>query len=855
MLELNNLKSKEENENQIIEDKKNEFIKIIISANRDQPFTFNMKDQKIWKGFPLSERFWYNFCCKTSCVSDRKTFFIDDIISNPCKIDKKVDLSNKLLELSIIKSGTLEIKPLIMHPYVKMSIINLKTSKYLQKDNFDLSVFVHNEKNLIISYNKNQNNYEYRESQLDFIPPFTTAPYDLREKGESFAVWNEEIIINDNTNNIFQNENIIFFELMDFNFSEPDLNKTFPIAWGYLKLVGYSQTYMGKYKIQLYKYKYRETLQMKSFKLGNNSFNRTPDVLFEFNWIKKEKYQTYLEIELRLIDKPQIVNTNKNMINLKKFRNSVFMDEGEREMDREILRNQIENQRKNKVIYDEFDHMANYKRKILLKRTKGKNEQCIIPDKLLFKFNTDKLGCYSHSFSNNGKYLAAAVTNLDSITTIKIFNVEDGVLKYHFKGHQQIIHKLTWSDDDNLLISSSSDNNVILWHIPNIETNSMENIEFRDNDKIFKIYSIQHPSYVYSTIILPESSKEMMIIGTACFDGNVRIYLIDFIYDYGESKYQFSKINLLKQISINDEFSQFDFGINNMKKNYNKEKNIIPNSANAVDDLTDTDKEILLQRTVFDHRHPNCLVFDNTGRLYIGDSLGVIHIWDLSIRNGKPIINKIKHITHKELEGDIINNIIIHPDNNRRLIIHSRDNCIRQIDISTERIKVIIRYFGIKCNKTNIKSVISPDGEFLLSGSEEGQPYMWSAESGIELETDMYECKFYDAVSDVCWNKHYNMVALSGFGQEYPLLVYVHEKEEILIDPYDLKMKNEENILNNKQDNTLDNTGMNIRNNNTGSNILGFGNNLLSSLQDNTSLYAKEYKMIIEPNLMNNNHK
>ena len=41
----------------------------------------------------------------------------------------------------------------------------------------------------------------------------------------------------------------------------------------------------------------------------------------------------------------------------------------------------------------------------------------------------------------------------------------------------------------------------------------------------------------------------------------------------------------------------------------------------------DKEKLSLLQKTALDHRHPNSVLFDITRRLYIGDSLGHIHIW------------------------------------------------------------------------------------------------------------------------------------------------------------------------------------------------------------------------------------
>lgn len=35
-----------------------------------------------------------------------------------------------------------------------------------------------------------------------------------------------------------------------------------------------------------------------------------------------------------------------------------------------------------------------------------------------------------------------------------------------------------------------------------------------------------------------------------------------------------------------------------------------------------------------DYVHPNCLVFNENGRLFVGDSRGHISVWDISVRAG-----------------------------------------------------------------------------------------------------------------------------------------------------------------------------------------------------------------------------
>ena len=806
---------------------------IVNKPGRDAENLVNIKSNFIWEGFPLSERFWYSFCCQTKCCSDYKNgdVFTTQCYRQKCTVDKKLkNLNKKLLTISVIKTGTLEIIPMIIHPFVRISIVNLQTGKYLQKSDFEVPCISRGEKNFVMNNNIELGHMEFSSSVLDIIPPFATCPYDLREKGESYAEWNEDFYINEKASNLLDDNNIFFFELLDYNL-DYNLNSNedciIPMAWGYLKPVGFSQTYMGKHKIQLYKYKFRRTKVLSDLKKNDRNFMRTPDLLYELDWIKKEKYQTFLQIKLGLENFPTKEQL-QNAYFLNKYIYSVFYDENE-EIDVNIRPSTPkEDKLKKKPIDTSKEDKLN-------KWIIG-NEKCIIPDKLLYKFPTAKLGCLTHEFSHNGKYIAAACTELNSETHIKIFNVEDGILRYIFKGHHNIIHDFTWSKDDLILISASADNIVSLWRIPKHETSEKDNLNPLENMLKFKIYDINHPAYVYSTDIFPSTNKETMILATACFDGLVRIYIIKFNYDHQNMRYNFQKCDLFFEITITED-SQKD------RQHFKSVEDLIKDEKVQ---KKDKEKLAILRNTALDHRHPNAVVFDITGRLYIGDSLGYIHIWLLSIDREFPKMEKIKIVTHKELEYGTINKITIVPNQSQKLIVHTRDNCIRLIDISKEKTSISLRFFGLKCWKTNIKSTCSPDGSYLFSGSEEGEPKMWQLDTGISFSTSKYECGFIDSVNDVSWNEVYNMNALSGFGQEYPLLVYVFERKEPLIIE-DEEIIGKEKMINNqyagsgifkpmiedtkalKEEENMFNTKFNINNNYMNNNINPFLNSHINN--------------------------
>lgn len=103
------------------------------------------------------------------------------------------------------------------------------------------------------------------------------------------------------------------------------------------------------------------------------------------------------------------------------------------------------------------------------------------------------------------------------------------------------------------------------------------------------VMDIKHPSYVYSARFYPERfDYERLILLTACFDGKIRVYYLDI-----------SKDIIVEPELINENYLMID------------------NNRN--------DQELV------DLRHPNTMKFNNKGTLFIGDSKGSIHLWEVRV--------------------------------------------------------------------------------------------------------------------------------------------------------------------------------------------------------------------------------
>lgn len=182
-----------------------------------------------------------------------------------------------------------------------------------------------------------------------------------------------------------------------------------------------------------------------------------------------------------------------------------------------------------------------------------------------------------------------------------------------------------------------------------------DKLDHNENDKLFFICELIHPSYVYAVSFYKEEehiTTPYKIIATACYDQTIKFWMF-VLNENGEFVYK----QLIKTVHM--------LNLENFKQV------LVENRL---------DMDFLQNPTLADYIHPNCMAFDRNGRLYVGDSIGLIRVWDVSYVDNELYLDNYFIIKHKEIEDDTINNIIVDPNDEDNIIVHSRDSCIRVIE-------------------------------------------------------------------------------------------------------------------------------------------------------------------------------
>ena len=551
------------------------------------------------------------------------------------------------------------------------------------------------------------------ETDSDFFLPISTKNCDLFKIRKNQAIWNEKMYMQFDSEFIYNENILILFELLDFN----------------LRLV-----YNNKYDSKLNKFNQYKIAWGYLRPLGISGINQNMlsiqffDYKFRSNCFKKNlKFENIPEVYFDFLWPLKskyngyvniildFIKTPKQKFVKKNPKNIFEIEIGDEEYCKKNFNlsrqdSEIITQKPNEIKRLNFLNNISYDSEL----------GSFLPNKFLKSLETDFFGSLKNKFSPNGKYLAYSVTKQNNFSFIKIYNFEDDIEYCSFYHHFNLIHDINWHRSEKYIISSSADKTIKIFEIP----------EYR----------------IYNTNDISIMQK----------------YLIGEIL--GESFFYFGKFFYKNFEEENDD--KFLFVISGNKDGFIRINKIELETKNIISLL-----EINFNNS-FEKSFPNS-IFISDNNFYIGDSIGKIKIFSFEFIYKNLKILKTNEIVLDSFKNKIINEIIYLKEENS-LIIMTRDNCIRLLNLKTEKIPNF--YTRGRFSKENINCVISPDNQIIVSGGENGIPKFWDFYSTNIIKSD-FEYKINGCLMAVDWNKKYHVIALSSFGSRFPVGLYYYDKD------------------------------------------------------------------------------
>lgn len=393
------------------------------------------------------------------------------------KSKKTEQVADKVLGITIHFADRFEGSPLLFpHPVVQVHISNSETGQLLKKSTKDRKA---------TSF--------YEGSEVDYILPMMTQPYDIKKARSLQCKWEEQLIINELVDHFSSDDHqvVIFFQLMDFpsmsasNSNAPTnqlwdsvSHEWVTFAWAFLKIKGANNHLNIGHQLRLQLWKPR-----KSSKVNLKDLH---------SWWKsgsRNKYPSTLYVTLQ----------------------EIFMPQNPRSALRSMLATQQE-QGGGTALMDLLDlsstdgssqSLSTRLKKPVVNWGRKPNQSCKIPNSVKHCFSHTDKGCMVVKFSNDGLRLSCGAHKL-----ILLYDVLKGQLEHTLLGHLGLIYDISWSDNDRLLLTASADSTARIWHIDS-------------KNGYDQACVLAHPSYVYAARFVPTKSH---IFISGCYDHVVRVW-------------------------------------------------------------------------------------------------------------------------------------------------------------------------------------------------------------------------------------------------------------------------------------------------------------------------------------------